>query len=381
MATSRRASELRDALATLVSSGAVPGAVRPEIGASWHRSVEFGLRPETFTVPHDGDADGDGRLVRAARAVLDQLSEDLSTTRLGVVLTDDRGQVLARRAADHAVHDRLDRIQLAPGFVYAEAEVGTNAIGTALQEARPSLVDGREHFADALTAMTCAASPIVDPRDGRTLGVVDLTCNAIDGSPLMLPLVRRAAADIEHHLARDPAAADPRLLARFVRDRTRMKGPFVLINERTMLLSAAATGVVDRLDQDQLWDRALELLTQPDAGRVLQLGNGPVAIVTCEPIVDGGELVGVSLRLGHGDGPPEGMHEGGRSRTPFGWGSLTETERRVIDLVCEGLTNREVGGRLFMSPHTVGSHLRSIFRKLDVNSRVDLTRLAVQQQR
>ena len=49
----------------------------------------------------------------------------------------------------------------------------------------------------------------------------------------------------------------------------------------------------------------------------------------------------------------------------------------MTELVANGLTNREVATRLFLSPHTVDSHLRHIFRKLDINSRVDLVRLVI----
>jgi DNA-binding CsgD family transcriptional regulator len=49
----------------------------------------------------------------------------------------------------------------------------------------------------------------------------------------------------------------------------------------------------------------------------------------------------------------------------------------VSELVAEGLTNRRVAARLFLSPHTVDSHLRHIFRKLDINSRVDLVRMVM----
>jgi DNA-binding CsgD family transcriptional regulator len=63
------------------------------------------------------------------------------------------------------------------------------------------------------------------------------------------------------------------------------------------------------------------------------------------------------------------------SRPGFGWGSLTDTERAVMELVTDGLTNQEAAERLFLSRHTVGFHLRSIFRKVGVNSRVDLTRM------
>jgi DNA-binding CsgD family transcriptional regulator len=63
-------------------------------------------------------------------------------------------------------------------------------------------------------------------------------------------------------------------------------------------------------------------------------------------------------------------------RPVSGWPSLTDTERAVADLVAEGLTNPQVAARMFLSRYTVDFHLRQIFRKLDVASRVELTRLA-----
>jgi DNA-binding CsgD family transcriptional regulator len=59
-----------------------------------------------------------------------------------------------------------------------------------------------------------------------------------------------------------------------------------------------------------------------------------------------------------------------------GWAALTTSELTVARLVTEGLTNREVAERLFVSPHTVNSHLRHVFSKLGINSRVELARLA-----
>jgi len=65
-------------------------------------------------------------------------------------------------------------------------------------------------------------------------------------------------------------------------------------------------------------------------------------------------------------------HELGRlSGRPVRQG-LTETERRIADLVALGRTNREVADALFMSPHTVDSHLRRIYRLLGVRSRTEL---------
>lgn len=52
--------------------------------------------------------------------------------------------------------------------------------------------------------------------------------------------------------------------------------------------------------------------------------------------------------------------------------ALTQSERLVVRLVAEGLTNREVADRLFLSRHTVGTHLRHAFAKLGVRSRAEL---------
>jgi DNA-binding CsgD family transcriptional regulator len=59
-----------------------------------------------------------------------------------------------------------------------------------------------------------------------------------------------------------------------------------------------------------------------------------------------------------------------------GWAALTSAELEVARLVAQGLTNRAVAERLFVSPHTVNTHLRHIFVKLGINSRVELARLA-----
>lgn len=61
------------------------------------------------------------------------------------------------------------------------------------------------------------------------------------------------------------------------------------------------------------------------------------------------------------------------------WDRLTETERRVVELVCEGLTNREISERLSVSPRTVQGHLLKVFRKLGVSSRTRLMRVALDQ--
>lgn len=69
-------------------------------------------------------------------------------------------------------------------------------------------------------------------------------------------------------------------------------------------------------------------------------------------------------------------HWNHEARPETGWDSLTSTEAKVARLVARGLTNRQVASEMFVSPHTVGFHLRQIYRKLSIQSRVDLARIA-----
>jgi len=65
-------------------------------------------------------------------------------------------------------------------------------------------------------------------------------------------------------------------------------------------------------------------------------------------------------------------------RPAFGWDSLTDTERRIAVLVAQGLSNRQVANQMFLSTHTVAFHLRHIFWKLAITSRVHLARIAAE---
>ena len=60
-------------------------------------------------------------------------------------------------------------------------------------------------------------------------------------------------------------------------------------------------------------------------------------------------------------------------RPPTGWAALTATEYRVVELISAGHSNRSAAAELGVSPNTVNTHLRAVFRKLDVKSRVQLT--------
>ena len=81
---------------------------------------------------------------------------------------------------------------------------------------------------------------------------------------------------------------------------------------------------------------------------------------------------------GMGNGATATSERHGRHRRPsFGWDSLTEAELRVVELAAEGLTNRQVAERLFVSRRTVATHLEHVFQKLGFSTRVRLATEAV----
>jgi transcriptional regulator of acetoin/glycerol metabolism/DNA-binding CsgD family transcriptional regulator len=358
---------LRGALDALLHDGEPPMPVRDDIWTSWLRSAASGLSPERFAAPYADDSEYDSLLVRAARPVLDSLIDDLASTSVGLVLTDRRGDILDRWVPERSLGSHFDRVDLAPGFVFAEPAIGTNGIGTAIAERKPTLVLGSEHFADALTALACAAAPITDPRTGHLLGVVDLTCWTRDASALMLPLARRAAHEIEGRLLEDTRFAESVVMRRFLLERSRAKHPMLVATGRIVITNTAAERLVRPVDEPHVRQHAELVMAGAPADVVeIVLSSGSTLAVRCEPILDGSVVVGVVMHLAGGTAR--------RDRPALGLAALTDTERAIADLVALGLTNRQIADRVFVSRHTVDFHLRSIFRKVDVASRVELTR-------
>jgi len=358
--------------------------LREEIVVSWFRSARSGVRPDRFDVPYDGEIDLDSDLLRAATPVLERVAQDLVDTGSGLVLTDHNGHVLERWAPDRRLQAWLDDIELAPGYYYDEAHAGTNAIGTALVVGEPFLVEGGEHFSYELARLVTVAVPVCQPGTTRVLGVVGLSSHQEEASRLMLPFAKRVAAGVAERLVRDLSQYDRVLHTQFVAARRRTRDPLVAVSEQTMLANALATRGLKPGDRELLWDWLSRALVDQAAvpGPVILTG-GTWMVKRVQPVRDDCVVVGAILRL---EPPPTSAAApatsngalGVADRPRFGWPSVTATEMRVAEFVAQGMTNREIASELYLSPHTVSFHIRQIFRKLDISSRVELTRLLIE---
>jgi DNA-binding CsgD family transcriptional regulator len=119
-----------------------------------------------------------------------------------------------------------------------------------------------------------------------------------------------------------------------------------------------------------------------DAGRALtRVGSARDAVAAftealgryagCEATADARRVR--RLLRDHGIRGPVAMHE----RPTRGWVSLSDSELRVVRVVAAGATNRDAAEQLFLSPHTVSTHLRHTFAKLGINSRNELIRVVL----
>ncbi len=141
------------------------------------------------------------RLHDHAAPVMAMLHEQIVDTESMVVLTDATGTVI------HSVGDddflaRASKVALRPGVNWSEQAKGTNAIGTALVEEKPTLVHADEHYLYANHFLTCSAAPILDPR-GNILGVLDVTGDHRSFHQHTMALVKMSARMIENHWLTD----------------------------------------------------------------------------------------------------------------------------------------------------------------------------------
>jgi DNA-binding CsgD family transcriptional regulator len=211
---------------------------------------------------------------------------------------------------------------------------------------------------------------------------------AVDQVPLPLAAPTHVSVEME------PGDADEHLFAAFARARRRFRGAIVAVSDRTMITNAAASELLQPVDRRRLCQWMLSSgpgSIQPEV--IFDLANGVAVRARSYPVEWAGRVVGVVLHLSGArlpagdatevwtegpscrDDPDSSVVAGLDPALLAGWSELTDSERTVAELVGQGLSNREAGRRLFLSRHTVDYHLRRVFRKLGIKSRVELARV------
>ena len=268
--------------------------VRDAILASWWRSRRWNVAADHVDLPYLHEPDLDTPLTRSALPVLRHLREHLDGQPISIILTDPAGLVLTRMDAGRDLDAHLDRVNLAPGFSYAEEYVGTNGIGTALEGGRPMHVFGHEHYAEHLEDLACAGVPIHHPISGKTVGAVDLTCWRRDADPLLLTLAKTTAGQIQQALLADSGIRELELLQEYLRTCRRTAGIVFALNTDVVMMNDNARHALDPAEQAVLLAQAAETLAgrNPTAPAVVELPSGAKARMFCRPVRGDGRLTG-----------------------------------------------------------------------------------------
>ncbi|NUK09586.1 GAF domain-containing protein [Streptomyces lunaelactis] len=167
---------------------------RADIQESWQRMLRGGVDPDrdhrAGLLPLEEIERR--RLASPLREVLPVLRDGLVSIAEAaqhiMVVADTEGRLLWREGKAAVL-----RMGDAHGFVlgadWHEGLVGTNGVGTPLVTGRPVQVHAAEHFVSSHDTWTCAGAPVTDPRDGRLIGVVDISGPLSTMHPATLSLV------------------------------------------------------------------------------------------------------------------------------------------------------------------------------------------------
>jgi transcriptional regulator of acetoin/glycerol metabolism len=284
----RRTLEVRQRYLTAGDPDRLPRqdcGVRREIIASWRRSLLSGVDTSSTDLPCDPGVTPPGRLVPAARPVLDRLAGEISGTQSWGFLADRECRLVDYVVGDPALLPLLEERGAFPGANFGEDVVGTNGLGTAVEQQRPFIVAGSEHFRAHESEATTAAAPVRDPVTRRLVGLLNINCRYDRTSELMLPFVTGLAREIEARLIAGSPAAEQALLKEVARMWKRRSPAIAVLGDEVFVANAAALSLLGGADHEQLRDLAR------DASRLgrertasLQIGQDRKVTARCQPL-------------------------------------------------------------------------------------------------
>ncbi|WP_158303144.1 sigma-54-dependent Fis family transcriptional regulator [Prauserella endophytica] len=253
----RRTDAIRSAKESLLSRGLLHTDTRPEwlpaeIDRSWRRSLGAGAVWESSAFRYVNEFDLDSELNRAARPVLDRLMAMLQDMGTAIFLADKTGQIVARRVADHSERTRFDNACAAEGFDFSEEKIGTNGLGTPMQEGDAVFVRGPEHFNAALEDLACAGTAIRHPATGRLMGSLSLAAPADTAETMMLAMAREGARQITDNLTATVGRREMALGRSYQKYRSR--GPVIVLNRDTVMTNVSGLSFLNVENHALLWE-------------------------------------------------------------------------------------------------------------------------------
>ncbi len=181
---------------------------RPEVFSSWQRSalrVPVTLREAPLLSPEDArQSFVQSRLGRACRVVLDDLRDVCAEGDYVAAITDEE-VTISWMAGGRRMSRLADDVHFTLGGCWSEESVGTNALALAHKLEHPSAVFSAEHYSPMVHDWVCYSAPILDPRSGHSLGVIDISSLWSKGHPSVMTIVRALARNVEYELARGPS--------------------------------------------------------------------------------------------------------------------------------------------------------------------------------
>lgn len=286
-------------------AGDIPRSARPDIAVSWRRCSYLDVSADHISPRYAPDVDAEAPLIRAAKPVLDHVNERLGDVGLSFLLTDPAGRIIDRRSATTQLLSRLDAVSAATGFIFAEREVGTNGVGTAIELGRRVRVDGHEHYAEELRQFTCVGVPIFGA-DLRLQGLLDVTCVANHDNKVINFIAEQTAETIGQRLLAQQSARERALLDRFLAASRRGRRDFFVISDQMLITSPRAAQLLDATEQALLWEHISRLLMSSDsASSDLELPGGRQLVVRSEELYDGGTSIGAIVEIKEAPGMRE----------------------------------------------------------------------------
>lgn len=352
-------------------------ALPKEIATSWWRSQMMGIQPEIAieAVRTEELLDSDERLRRSVAPILDELATNLAGTNSSIVLADHRPVILDRRGMTKSIMSELDRNAILPGFDFSEGSVGTNAIGTAVEERRLVRVAGREHYANIFKHLSCFGVPLVHPLTRRLIGVLDLTFPPDEEHPLMPFYMKEAARRIQDILAEWASMRQRAQFECFVNLGKRGHRAVLSTLDDAVLLNRGARDL-NPVDQAAILRMGNEA-TDVTHGTVMnvELGDGVPISVKVHTEADNVRFAGVVLEVLPGATAKRVATRGGPKPLPGlvgtsdAWRALCEQARRVPDATAPVLLCGEAGtGKLAVARALHAESGRPQLTVLDVAS-------------